>query len=349
MPNTDEPAANWTPSVGSFWVKGRRLSLSTNERKLLAFIYERGRGDQGVDKEDVLHAIWGSDADDIKLIEKPLTSIREKLAEALGLTRADVREVVWQKAGQLGLICDDLSTSASSDGSEAQVEDLPSHVLSASNDITAHVLGIERIWPTRRDWRRDERDGLDALMHEWLPNASVIQILANTFSRRWLGDEQFLEAFEASMVDSDSANCEIILYHPESLVLALRAYDEGDDPDSHSMAEEIGESLSTLRKVHSKLPDMGHLRVWLTHRMEHLHHIFRVDDRMIVFFYLHGVTGSPSPAMLLREPSRLFQVFLNEFSVVRTRAVPYRFGHSVLPAIPESARASTHAPWPWKG
>lgn len=217
-----------------------------------------------------------------------------------------------------------------------------------ATDIQDGKLGIERLWATRRDWRRDPRDGMKTLIQEWLPNAGTIQILANTFSRRWLGDPEFFAAFQSALLDNDSANCEIVLYHPESAVLALRAFDEGDDRDAHSMAEEIVESLKILRELHGRILDMGHLRVWLTFRMEHLHHVFRIDDRMVVFFYMHGLSGGPSPAMLLSRPSKMFEAFANEFAVVRERALPVRFSQSALPTLPDVARATTLAPFPWK-
>ena len=189
-------------------------------------------------------------------------------------------------------------------------------------DLLDGNLGVERMWPNRRTWQTDHDCGIRC-WKDWLCQAKEIKILSTSLWSNWLTDVDFVDRFLFHL--ERGAHAQIILYHPDSEVLQLRARDEGEIRKGEGVKSEIRASLDRI--VNSEVGkellrgDSKRLEIRLTRDYMHLAQIIQADDRMLVATYLSGRAGGPSPTMQLRGPeSSYFHTYGEQFVTVWNRA-----------------------------
>lgn len=163
-------------------------------------------------------------------------------------------------------------------------------------------IGIERIWPTRREWEVDPDDGL-AKWKDRVCVARNVDIVSNTLWG-WFTDLDFLERLFESV--ERGAKVRILIYDPEAEVMRARAVDE-IDPKGQMHVEILStlERLARNRKLLEK-DVRKNLKVRLTVSAYHLAQIVRADNLCLVATYLSGKSGAYAPTFQLRGTSTPF-------------------------------------------
>lgn len=187
--------------------------------------------------------------------------------------------------------------------------------MSIISDLTNYQIGLERIWPTRREWEKDPKDGLSVWKRR-VCQAQQVDIVSNTFYTRWANDEDFWnELFDAL---KRGTKFRLLIYNPESNLLQLRSENE-DDPrigatsqmkmEIHSTLEKIAKNQKTLEKGIRK-----NFEVRLNSKFYQLAQIVRADKQMLVAVYLSKKTGSKSPTLQISGPdSAYFKTYIQQF------------------------------------
>ncbi|MFZ6027848.1 MAG: hypothetical protein ACOYYS_09045 [Chloroflexota bacterium] len=180
-------------------------------------------------------------------------------------------------------------------------------------DINQFHLGIERAWPTRREWMNDPHDG-PAVWQQRQSTAKEIDIVSNTLWTSWFRDGKTRQEFFDNI--TRGARVRILIYHPQALLLVLRAANEislNPKKSADLRAAEVANSFNEMRQeITSTLLSLAinrqnlseaackNLQVRLNTGYYHLAQIVRADDRMLITSYLAGKTGTPSPVMQIR-------------------------------------------------
>jgi hypothetical protein len=184
-------------------------------------------------------------------------------------------------------------------------------------DLIDGNIGIERLWPERRKWRDDDQAGLE-VWHEWVCQADDVTIISNTLWNSWMHHETFREKFFENL--KRGANIKIVVFHPTSPLLELRAKDE-KDPKTFGVQQMQSEIISTLSLIVEMLDNVEdnarkRFEVRLMHDYMLLSQIIRADDRMLVALYLSGKTGSPSPTFQIKgTQTKYFQKYLEQTDI----------------------------------
>lgn len=191
------------------------------------------------------------------------------------------------------------------------------HSMSLMTDLIEGNIGIERIWPDRRTWHYDDRDG----SRQWqsrLCQADEVDIMSNTLWQSWMRPSEFRRALFENI--AGGAQVRILIYAQDSKGLEFRARDEGDVPGE--MQHEIKSTLVRLAEQWEGL-DVSvrdNLQVRLTTDYLHSAQIVRADNRMLLAIYLSGQSGGPSPTMQLRGPlSSYFVKYAEQFNIMWNR------------------------------
>lgn len=212
--------------------------------------------------------------------------------------------------------------------------------LSSLSDLLDRKLGIERVWSTRRDWEKDERDGLD-VWHARVCEADRVDILSNTFRSNWLKrQEAFLEPFLKALERNDNLCVRLVVYDPSSIAAMYREFDEEGNFDQdheypegnetvpkqeerwvHEMTGEDIQTLETVNDIWTSEHARKRLKLGLTTKSIHMSQIIRADDKMIVAVYLSGQTGSHAPTLqLCGSGTDFFDKYEKQFELMWERA-----------------------------
>jgi len=211
--------------------------------------------------------------------------------------------------------------------------------------------GIERVWPNRRTWERDNDMGLEA-WQSWVCQAKEVCIVSNTFWNNWLHpkpddkpNDTFVDRFFKNITER-SASVRLLLYHPNSYIQRLRKLDE-PGPENE-MQGEIVESLKLFAEkfeaqtIEQKEKIKQRQQIRLTYKFLHYAQLIRADDRMLVALYLSGKSGSPSPTMqLLGFKSKYFLTYNEQFEILWERGMPLDLAN-----IPKSLNEFAQIPPP---
>ena len=231
--------------------------------------------------------------------------------------------VAFSAVGLISFLWDFLGGDPIEHRLQSRLSDLDGHLdtvhrsLTASSDVV--TLGVERMWPNRREWEHDPSDGLEVWKTR-LCQAREINVVSITFWR-WMRDGQFGEAFFDNL--ARGATAAIVIYHPSAPVSLRRAKDE-KDRTGQKMKTEIESTLRSLAERRDHLAGKRkNLTVGLTTKFGHFAQIIRADDRILIASYLSGQTGAPSPTMQLRGVDTLyFAKYLEQIKIVRERSQP---------------------------
>ncbi len=187
--------------------------------------------------------------------------------------------------------------------------------------IKEEDIGIERIWWKRSRWQEDTKAGRK-VWHDWVGKANDVRILSNTFWNVWLKNEDFREKLFKNL--RRGATIKIVLYHPFSSALALRAKDEEHGTEIIEMQTEIYKSLSVIyNELRNLDPDVKQrFEVRLTEEFLHYSQIIQADERMLIALYLSKKGGSDAPTIqLCGKDSKYFDTYNEQFEIVWGRAV----------------------------
>jgi hypothetical protein len=188
-------------------------------------------------------------------------------------------------------------------------------------DLLQGNIGIERIWPNRRAWQTDPTDGL-RIWQQRACKSKNVSILSNTLWNNWMHQEEEFRNGLFSNIAS-GAHVRILIYDPESDILAHRSILERDVPGE--MQQEIKATLVRLAQGRNDLPISArkNLEVSLTTRTLHPVQMIRTGERMLVATYLVGKSGGPSPTMQLNgSDSAYFQKYAEQFKTLWGWAKP---------------------------
>jgi hypothetical protein len=184
-------------------------------------------------------------------------------------------------------------------------------------------MGIERIWWKRSRWQEDAIEGRK-VWHKWVCEADKVCILSNTFWNEWLKYDDFCDDLFNNL--RRGATIRIVLYHPTSNALRLRAEDEKYEANIIEMQTELYRSLSAIcEQLHKLVPEeKKRFEVRLTEKFLHYFQIIRADDRMMVSLYLSKKGGSDAPTLHLQgERTKLFEAYNDQFEIVWGRATEF--------------------------
>lgn len=185
-------------------------------------------------------------------------------------------------------------------------------------DLANFQIGIERIWPTRREWEKDARDGL-AIWKKRVCQAKQVDIVSTTFYTRWGSDEDFWR----DLVDSINRGTKfrLLIYKPDSDALRIRSETE-DDPKIGETTEMKMGIHSTLQKIAKNMRGLSkearkNFEVRLNSKFYQLAQIIRADKQILVAIYLSKKTGSPSPTFQVAGPdSTYFKTYSQQFEIL---------------------------------
>ncbi|HMR99028.1 MAG TPA: hypothetical protein PKE62_07205 [Anaerolineales bacterium] len=187
--------------------------------------------------------------------------------------------------------------------------------MSIISDLTNYQIGLERIWPTRRDWEKDPKDGL-AVWKRRVCQAQQVDIVSSTFYTRWANDEDFWnELFEAL---KRGTRFRLLIYNPESNLLQLRSENE-DDSKIGETSEMKMEIYSTLKKIarNQKVLEKDarkNFEVRLNSKYYQLAQIIHADKQILISAYLSKKTGSKSPTFQISgTDSVYFRTYAQQF------------------------------------
>lgn len=187
--------------------------------------------------------------------------------------------------------------------------------MSIISDLTNYQIGLERIWPTRRDWEKDPKDGL-AIWKRRVCQAQQVDIVSSTFYTRWANDEDFWnELFDAL---KRGTKFRLLIYNPESNLLKLRSENEDDSiigetsemkMEIHSTLKKIARNQKVLEKDARK-----NFEVRLNSKFYQLAQIVHADKQILVSAYLSKKAGSKSPTFQISGPdSAYFKTYAQQF------------------------------------
>jgi len=149
---------------------------------------------------------------------------------------------------------------------------------------------------------------------EYMKRAKQVDMMANTLRQNWTSNDLFLEVLEKN-VRRKQCKFRILTLFPGSSACIYRVKEEDDR--SGRLVATIQDSLFHLSEVKKKLKEgnaNGYLQLRAKREGNLYCSIIRVDDKMLVTFYLSSVRGRSAPTCeIYGEQSILFQKFLREF------------------------------------
>lgn len=227
-------------------------------------------------------------------------------------------QVLWDFVGgdPMSAKLDSISDAAASD------RDILARSMTLLADLLDGSIGIERVWPTRREWSGDPRSGTSA-WHDLVCRGRSIKIASSTLWSGWLNNPDFRRRFLHHVATGNAHAC-ILLYDPREPVLERRAADEGERllGGSLQMRAEIAYSLNELARGTRDwdAATKARLQVRLTYLYPHPAQIVLVDQRMLVALYLSGHSGGSAPTFQLTGPSAFFKTYSDQFDILWGRA-----------------------------
>jgi hypothetical protein len=187
--------------------------------------------------------------------------------------------------------------------------------MSVISDLTNYQIGLERIWPTRREWEKDPKDGL-AVWKRRVCQAQQVDIVSNTFYSHWANDEDFWNELFAAL--KRGTNFRLLIYNPESSLQQLRSENE-DDPKIGGTSHMEMDIHSTLKKIAKNQKTLGkdirnNFEVRLNSKFYQLAQIVRADKQILVAVYLSKKTGAKSPTLQISgTDSAYFKTYSQQF------------------------------------
>jgi hypothetical protein len=183
------------------------------------------------------------------------------------------------------------------------------------SDLTNFQIGVERIWPTRREWEKDPKDGL-AVWKRKVCQAQQVDIVSNTFYTRWANDDNFLNELCDAL--KRGIKFRLLLYNPESKLLKLRSENE-DGAQIGKISEMKMEIHAALKKIigNQKTPGIAFMKNFelrLNSKFYQMAQIVRADRQILVATYLSQKGGSNSPTLQISGPdTEYFKTYTEQF------------------------------------
>ncbi len=187
-------------------------------------------------------------------------------------------------------------------------------------NLAPNEFGIEHIWPQRKFWEPDPVNGLEA-WRKLVCEAKEVDIVSSTLWTRWMHEDEFRKKFFSRIGDEHNPmRARILIYHPASAILKLRAAQEKTGLDNQSqMVNEIKSTLEELAQERKQLPlpARANLEVRLNLFFYQLTQIIRADDQMVVATYLTRKSGTPSPTFQIRgRDSDFYKTYQEQFKAL---------------------------------
>lgn len=158
----------------------------------------------------------------------------------------------------------------------------------------------------------------------YIKNARQVDMAANTLRQNWTSNDAFIKVLEES-VRKKRCRFRFLTLCPGSSACVQRAREEEDKVGR--LAATINDSLLKLSEVKKKLKESdsnGYLQLRAKKKGNIYCSIIRIDDKMLVTFYLSNVRGRGAPTWEIHgEQSTLFQKFLHEFEKMWETSSPW--------------------------
>ena len=209
-------------------------------------------------------------------------------------------------------------------GEVNQKIDTISQSMSVIADLTNGQIGIQRIWPSRREWEKDPIDGL-SIWKTRVCHAKQVDIVSSTFYTRWAHDDEFWnELFDAV---NSGTNFRLIIYDPISDILRIRSQNEDETivDGTSQMKMEIFSTIEKIAKNRSKLDDKAKdkFEFRLNSTYYQLAQIIRADKQLLITTYLSKKSGSSSPTFQVSGPdSTYYNLYTKQFDILWKAGTP---------------------------
>lgn len=181
--------------------------------------------------------------------------------------------------------------------------------------------GIERIYPTRKEWEPNLNNFL-----QYLTSAKEVDMMGNVLRNNWTSNQKFMDILERRTQQKE-CKFRILLLDPDSDILKQRSKDEArwnkDDEKEEAikvsydhMLTDIKDSLYQLKTIKSKLNEKygQYLEIKVVNQSNIYCNIIRADDKIIVAKYLLSVRGSGAPTLEIHGKDTFFyEKFAKEF------------------------------------
>jgi hypothetical protein len=186
-----------------------------------------------------------------------------------------------------------------------------------ASDLADGNIGMERIWPSRDNWRGDKTDGMETWINR-VCQAQRVDIVSNTFDG-WSKSKKFMDGLFNSI--GHETKVRILIYDPDSDVLNLRSKHENDPRYKNitAMQTEINSTLLRFAKARNGLSatKKGNIKIRLTQEYYHMAQIIRADERMLVTFYLSGKSSGPCSTVQIFGPESVyFRMYAEQFEIL---------------------------------
>jgi hypothetical protein len=169
--------------------------------------------------------------------------------------------------------------------------------------------------------KRDESDVIEKLKARIKTGAVTevdiggLALRANFFKNH----QEFGDDLLRVLRENKNVRVRIWLLDPRSSAHAIRMREMAEREKSDGLLKEAcRESLETIRKIISSIWQEQHKRrpeVVLVDKVAITQFIFRVDEEMLVCFYLQHGTGNSSPTTYLKKGDRWFDVYKRQFEL----------------------------------
>lgn len=180
-----------------------------------------------------------------------------------------------------------------------------------ADDLIKYNLGIERIWPSRREFRDDPKMGIKWWKDELLKSESI-SVLSISFWNDWMQDKAFRKALFKILEVGTTVR--ILIYGPGSSIQEMRAWAEDDS--ENRMISEIKRTVGAVEKIKSNLKTSisNNLAIRYTVEAHHMAQVLRLDNEMIIANYLHGLDGLSAPTIYVKDKYSLYyRVYSDQF------------------------------------
>jgi len=157
---------------------------------------------------------------------------------------------------------------------------------------------------------------------KYIESAKEVDLMAICLRENWTSSTEFMEIL-SRQTKQKQCRYRMLMLDPGSPILSQRCLEENDT--SGRIATTIKDSLTKLINIRNELnkSQKEFLNIRTVSKLNMYCSIVRIDERMVVSFYICSQRGSGSPTMaILGKNSNLFKKFFEEFKKMWESATP---------------------------
>ena len=157
---------------------------------------------------------------------------------------------------------------------------------------------------------------------KYIESAKEVDMMAICLRENWTSNTEFMEIL-SRQTKQKQCHYRMLMLDPESPILSQRCLEENDT--SGRIATTIKDSLTKLSNIRNELnkSQKEFLNIRIVSKFNMYCSIVRIDERMIVSFYICSQRGSSTPTIaIFGKHSNLFRKFSEEFQKMWDSATP---------------------------